>query len=83
MINKYAGACNMCGDTVQANTGSTHRVGRKWICYCATCVPGGMPTKKGSKSIATTFIGANGASTVYQNRNGYCIDAPCCGCCTY
>lgn len=83
MINKYPGACNMCGGGVPASAGSLNRAGRKWVIYCATCVPGAMPVKRGSKSIATTFIGANGASTVYQNRNGYCIDAPCCGCCTY
>ena len=83
MINKYSGPCNMCGDTVQSNMGSTHRAGRKWFVYCATCVPGGMPNNSASKSTATTFIGAGGASTVYQNRNGSCIDAPCCGCCTY
>lgn len=77
MINKYPGPCNMCGGNTLAGMGSAHRVGRTWIVYCALCVPGAMP------GTATTFIGAHGTSTVYQNRNGYCIDAPCCGCCTY
>ena len=29
-----------------------------------------------------TFFGEHGAKTFYRNRQGRCIDAPCCGCCT-
>ena len=75
--NRYAGQCNMCSHAVPAGMGSIHRTRRTWIVYCATCVPGAMPG-----STATTFTGAGGASRVYQNPAGYCIDAPCCGCCT-
>lgn len=32
------------------------------------------------KSIEIHF--PNTGNTVYQNRNGRCEDAPCCGCCT-
>lgn len=83
MVNKYAGVCNMCGGTVPANAGSCNRAGRKWVVYCADCVPGAMQPVRGARSVATTFMGANGPSTVYQNARGRCIDAPCCGCCTY
>lgn len=83
MINRYPGACNMCSVTVPANAGSAHKAGRKWVVYCATCVPGAVPPARNARSVATTFMGAHGPSTVYQNRNGRCIDAPCCGCCTY
>jgi hypothetical protein len=33
-------------------------------------------------SDSITFIGDHGPSTFYRNKQGRCIDAPCCGCCT-
>lgn len=33
-------------------------------------------------SDSITFIGESGPTTFYRNKQGRCIDAPCCGCCT-
>jgi hypothetical protein len=33
-------------------------------------------------SDSITFYGETGPSTFYRNKNGRCIDSPCCGCCT-
>lgn len=43
-------------------------------------VPAYVRHRDGRRSIVTYFP-VTGA-TIYQNRNGRCIDAPCCGCCS-
>lgn len=39
----------------------------------------GLSAPARQRVIATTF---SSGDTVYQNANGRCEDAPCCGCCT-
>jgi hypothetical protein len=35
--------------------------------------------RSGPRSVAYRF---SSGATMYQNRQGRCIDAPCCGCCS-
>jgi len=53
-------------------------------------MPGDTITMKGRKPVLIAPAQPAGVSNVirtsggtfYQNKNGRCIDAPCCGCCT-
>ena len=72
-VNKFAADCSVCGCQVPAQGGTLKKSGRSWRVTHLDCAQGG------GGSIAITF---NSGATVYQNRRGRCIDAPCCGCCT-
>lgn len=43
-------------------------------------VPPSFRHADGRRSITTYF--PNTGAVIYQNSNGRCIDAPCCGCCS-
>lgn len=79
-VNKYPADCMICGHTVPANGGTLKRSGRRWLVRHIACGDGASARPA---VIATTFFGSHGPTTVYQNVNGSCEDAPCCGCCTY
>jgi hypothetical protein len=77
MVNKYPGRCYYCGGYVQKNAGKCWRPAgsRRYLVAHLACADAGAP-----EVIETTF---SSGETIYQNRNGRCEDAPCCGCCSY
>jgi hypothetical protein len=75
-VNKYPAPCAVCGATVPAHGGTLTRFrgGRGgYLVTHLTCEASGAPMVD-----VFTF---NSGATMRQNRNGRCIDAPCCGCC--
>ena len=74
MVNRYPGNCHYCGAEVLANGGSVWKYGQRWYVAHLACSKSGQ-----SEVVVTRF--SSGAE-VYQNRNGRCEDAPCCGCCS-
>lgn len=81
MLARYAGVC--------ADTGVRFRKGDE-ITYCTI-------TRKAylmehDDSLRVSILSTNryisdvyrfdSGKEVYRNKNGLCIDAPCCGCCT-
>lgn len=87
MIAKYPGRCAVSG--VRINPGDEivfDTVSRKaWIAE-----PGDIESPMGSYLAARTKTKPRYVSDVfniggreyYRNKQGLCIDAPCCGCCT-
>lgn len=72
--NKYPAKCSKCGHHVPKNGGIlTGSKATGWNVTHLTCNEGGGV-------IAVTF---SSGVTLTQNRRGRCIDAPCCGCCTF
>lgn len=70
---KYPGKCCECAARLPKGTRAVwHGKGKV---YCLTCINGGE-SKKGGSWLAVTSGGE-----VWENRNGRCEDAPCCGCC--
>ncbi len=73
-VNKYKGACAICGNLVPCNGGRLIRDDRKFTPVHLSCYE--------AKNPQVTEIRFSSGETVTQNRNGRCEDAPCCGCCT-
>ena len=73
MVNKYPGACVICGASVPANGGECTKNGRRWTVAHSNCV------KSGHRRVDSIVIGGNHYT---RNKGGRCEDAPCCGCCT-
>lgn len=76
-VNKYRGICPVCRAPVAPNAGYLEKQFGRWKAIHVPC----FDTAPGEESaiVVTRFAGG---ATVYQNRNGRCIDAPCCGCCS-
>jgi hypothetical protein len=72
--NRRAQACHFCGAVVPAKSGRMWRFRGRYYVAHIDCHSTGRP-----RVIATTF---SSGDTVYQNINGRCEDAPCCGCCS-
>lgn len=73
-VNRHPAACGTCGAVVPALGGRWARRGQGWVVQHIACAESGRP------SVVTVRFGED--STIIRNRNGTCIDAPCCGCCT-
>jgi len=73
-VNRYAANCITCGGRVPAKGGILTKPGRRYVVQHLACAESGEPE-------VTTFRLSSGVE-LYQNRNGRCEDAPCCGCCT-
>jgi len=76
--NKYAAKCDGCGNRVAARCGTLTKEGRRWSVRHRACQTQPSVTR-------ARFYGGRGPGTyedVYQNNNGRCEDAPCCGCCS-
>lgn len=83
---RYPASCRDCGADLPA--GSRARYYGRGRVYGLEChdksdtAAGSLADwhdKQSTESHATTF---SSGVTIYQNRNGRCEDAPCCGCCT-
>ena len=74
--NKYPSKCYYCNNQVAARAGELigKRGGRGAVAHLAC-------NQNKRASVSYTYFPSTD-STVYQNTNGRCIDAPCCGCCT-
>ena len=74
-VNRRPGPCSACGGTVPENGGVMYPQGRgnAWKVYHLAC------DRDGSAQV--DVIGIGGKEYI-RNKNGRCIDAPCCGCCT-
>ena len=84
MTNRRPQECEICGNLVPANGGNLtpHNVRgakggyiTKWTVAHLACEETRSP-----QVIAITFSSGH---TVYRNAKGTCIDAPCCGCCSF
>jgi hypothetical protein len=73
-VNRYPAACTVCGVTVPERAGTMYRNGRRWAVTHIACGDG-TPSV-----IAITLASGH---TMTRNRRGTCIDAPCCGCCSF
>lgn len=75
--NRYAGRCEACGTVVPPFKGQITKQGRRWATWCA---------EHGERSDGIVCVrvgGREGGTDLYRNARGRCIDAPCCGCCTF
>lgn len=68
-VNRYDVRCKGCGLMVFAGSGQIVKENGKWAGYHHSC----------ANVITVRF---SSGETMTQNKNGRCIDAPCCGCCT-
>jgi len=71
---RYAGKCRECGAKLE--------VGESAWWYGKGKVYGTNCHSKDSKKEVTEFYFPSTGEYAYQNKNGRCEDAPCCGCCT-
>jgi len=69
--NKYKGDCETCGEIVNPGSGLLSKRGARWIVRHVSC-----------DKPRIHIIEFSSGAVEYQNANGKCIDAPCCGCCT-
>lgn len=80
MQARFAGECQKCTQRFPAGAPiNFHGRGQVEHQDCATAPPapiGGRPRRISS---VTRF---SSGAVVYQNYNGRCEDAPCCGCCS-
>jgi len=74
-VNTYRAKCHTCGRMVPANGGYLTKEGGQWIVRHPACSDSGAPA-------VVSYYFPDSGETVIQNKNGRCIDAPCCGCCT-
>ncbi len=74
MVNKFPTKCCYCKGTVAAGAGNIWRWKGRWIGAHLAC-------KEAKKPAVTTIYFPSTGTTLYQNSNGRCEDAPCCGCC--
>jgi hypothetical protein len=86
--NKYAGACQKCGAHVRAKAGQLIKTDGKFGVLCslhqdpAHELPAFTPRQNHYKRAHSGYIRFSSGAVMYQNPNGRCIDAPCCGCCS-
>jgi hypothetical protein len=81
MTNRYPGQCHSCGSRVRKYAGRCFKPAgaRRYVVECVDCSGGGSTSP--SSEVVEFYFPSTG-SYAYQNRNGRCEDAPCCGCCT-
>ena len=72
ITSKYKGTCKSCGGSI--------RRGEK-IDWSKGSGARHIDCAEGSQGRSVEYRFSSGA-TMYQNSNGRCEDAPCCGCCT-
>lgn len=73
---KFAGKCKECGSKLEV--GEKAKWYGKGIVYGLSCH--GQSQKVDENGRIGWVANNNGVET-YQNYNGRCEDAPCCGCC--
>lgn len=72
-VNRYAGACAVCGARVPAQGGLLTRSAS------GAYAPVHLACAGGEVRVMEVRIGDR---TFTRNARGRCEDAPCCGCCT-
>ena len=72
--NKYKAICKTCNGFVRPFAGILSKTGNKWLVEHLAC------NKTGNAQVNT--ITFSSGESITRNKNGLCIDAPCCGCCT-
>jgi len=79
MLAKYPGTCAISGAPIRVGDEITYdTVARKaWI----TDEDEGRLTYQSSDRYVSNVFNVGGRE-YYRNKQGLCIDAPCCGCCT-
>ena len=81
MLAKYRGRCALSGAPIYPGDQITYDTATKkaFLCEPGDCnVTGAYLGQK--KRISDVF--SIGGHEYYRNKQGRCIDAPCCGCCT-
>jgi len=76
MVNRYRGTCSYCGGKVAARAGTCFKTAGGWAVAHLACAA------KKEPAVINCYSPVTGNSWS-MNRNGYCEDAPCCGCCTF
>lgn len=81
MLARYSGICAVSGVRFPIGSDITYcTVTRKaFLVEKGDCQIDTIPSTKRYISDVYRF---DGGKEVYRNKNGLCIDAPCCGCCT-
>jgi hypothetical protein len=79
MIAKYNGRCALSGAPIYRGDDIVYdTVTRKtWLAE-----PGDCGVYLGNKKATVSDVFNIGGKEFYRNKQGRCIDAPCCGCCT-
>jgi hypothetical protein len=74
MVARFPGKCasHICSKPIEVGDVIVHI--RKGTTYHVDC--------DGAKRITRTYFPSTG-NEYFQNANGRCEDAPCCGCCSY
>lgn len=75
MLNRYAGTCHYCGGIVPIKGGTLWKSGKRWRIAHLACNEKQIPQ--------VNVFRFNDGRVQTRNVNGLCIDAPCCGCCTF
>lgn len=82
---KYEGTCRRCGGTVHPGEKVRWAKGAgTWHLKadCPACnEDADLAPPPPADEVVEFYFPATG-TTLYQNANGRCEDAPCCGCCT-
>lgn len=76
---RYATYCKECGTHLPVGSKAKYYgSGRVYGTECHS-----KPTaKKSDKYISNFYYSPSTGNEWYQNKNGRCEDAPCCGCCS-
>jgi hypothetical protein len=75
---KFAGKCADCGTPLPVGTKAKwYGRGRVYGLDCHS-----KPASNESKYKSHYFYSPTTGNEWYQNKNGRCEDAPCCGCCS-
>jgi len=77
---KFAGTCKECGTELPVGTKA------KWygrgVVYGLDCHSKPVGTPRRSRYKSNFYYSPSTGNEWYQNKNGRCEDAPCCGCCS-
>lgn len=77
MTNRYPGTCIECKCSVDAGAGTAKKSKKgRWYVLCSDHAGGGSYRRK-----VNHYYSPVTGNSWYQNSNGRCEDAPCCGCC--
>jgi hypothetical protein len=87
MKAKYSGKCRACGDRFGAGADIVYTrsapKGLKTVHSACAGVSSDFYADSASAGRGVAYEIRTSGGTFYQNSNGRCEDAPCCGCCTF
>lgn len=79
--NKYPGTCVDCGADVAPGGRMWKSRGRWVVSHGGRC--NAAPVANDHAPRRALLVTLNSGAELFQNGNGRCEDAPCCGCCNF